>query len=141
MNEYQSRKMQKKRLKSVFVSGFGILGLDPVKANGCTILQLLHTGGGHCFGLAKTLSQLLLVFGAIVVALSIVGTNRHRVWSIIPLISPGSVVVPFHFSIDWVKEKIRSMSVSKGTNSRVFIAIDVFAFASSYDQKSTKSMG
>ncbi|RDX69390.1 hypothetical protein CR513_51505, partial [Mucuna pruriens] len=60
----------------MFVGGFGILGLDPVKANGGTILQLLHAGGGHCFGLVKTLPELLLVFGCAAVAL-FVGTNRH----------------------------------------------------------------
>jgi len=118
------------------VRGFGILGLDPLKANGSTILQLLHTGGGHCFGLAKTLSELLLVFGGVVAAVFIAGTNRHRIRTIVPLISPGIVVVPIHFStftnrftmvqLFGVKEKIRSTSVSKGANSRVFILIEAF---------------
>lgn len=80
----------------MFLSGFGILGLDPVEANGGTILQFLDAGGGHCFGLTKTLTELLLVFGGVVVAVFVIGTNHHRVWPIIPLISPGIVVVPIH---------------------------------------------
>lgn len=83
----------------MFLSGFGILGLDPVEANGGTILQFLDAGGGHCFGLTKTLTELLLVFGGVAVTVFVrvtIGTNHHRVWPIIPLISPGIVVVPIH---------------------------------------------
>lgn len=98
IEETESIKEKEKMVKLMFVGGFGILGLDPVKANGSTILQLLHTGGGDCFGLAKTLSDLLLVLGCLVVAVLIAGTNRHRIRSIIPLISPGIVVAPIHFS-------------------------------------------
>ena len=73
----------------MFLGGFGILGLDPVEASGGTILQLLHASGGHCFGLAKTLPKLLLVFGgAATVALLVGVTNRRRVWPIVPLVSP-----------------------------------------------------
>lgn len=35
----------------MFLGGFVILGLDPLEANGGTLLQLLDASGGHCLGL------------------------------------------------------------------------------------------
>nr|ACU16145.1 unknown [Glycine max] len=70
----------------MFLGSFVVLGLDPLEANGGTLLQLLDASGSHCPGLAE----------GVILFLRFVG-DSHWVRPVIPLVSPRCSVGS-HFS-------------------------------------------
>jgi len=63
----------------MFLSGFVVLGLYPLEANGGTLLQLLDAVGCHCLRLPESVVVAFL--------LGFIGPT-HWIRPIIPLVSP-----------------------------------------------------